>query len=103
MTSDPKTKAKDAFIDDHFELALDLYSQAIKLNLENAELYADRAQANIKLNNLLEAEADANKAIELDPSMSKAYLRKALVDFTLPTFLFFFNLIIIDTVALLFF
>ena len=52
MASDLETKAKDAFIDDHFELALDLYSQAIELNPENAELYADRAQANIKLNNL---------------------------------------------------
>ncbi|XWS61246.1 hypothetical protein CRYUN_Cryun07bG0109300 [Craigia yunnanensis] len=77
MASDLETKAKEAFIDDHFELALDLYSQAIELNPKNAELYADRAQANIKLNNLPEAVADANKAIELDPSMSKAYLRKA--------------------------
>ncbi|KAA3473462.1 protein SGT1-like protein B-like [Gossypium australe] len=77
MASDLETKAKEAFIDDHFELALDLYSQAIQLNPKNAELYADRAQANIKLNNLTEAVADANKAIELDPSMSKAYLRKA--------------------------
>nr|KJB21334.1 hypothetical protein B456_004G116900 [Gossypium raimondii] len=77
MASDLETKAKEAFIDDHFELALHLYSQAIQLNPKHAELYADRAQANIKLNNLTEAVADANKAIELDPSMSKAYLRKA--------------------------
>ncbi|KHG05987.1 Protein SGT1 B [Gossypium arboreum] len=77
MASDLETKAKEAFIDDHFELALHLYSQAIQLNPKHAELYADRAQANIKLDNLPEAVADANKAIELDPSMSKAYLRKA--------------------------
>ncbi|XWS48492.1 hypothetical protein CRYUN_Cryun13aG0082100 [Craigia yunnanensis] len=77
MASYLETKAKEAFIDDHFELALDLYSQAIELNRKNAELYADRAQTNIKLNYLLEAVADANKAIELDPSTSKAYLRKA--------------------------
>ncbi|KAE8719719.1 Protein SGT1-like protein [Hibiscus syriacus] len=77
MASDLETKAKEAFIDDHFEVALDLYSQAVQLNPKSAELYADRAQANIKLNNLPEAVADANKAIELDPSMSKAYLRKA--------------------------
>ncbi|TYH05878.1 hypothetical protein ES288_A08G114900v1 [Gossypium darwinii] len=77
MASDLETKAKEAFIDDHFELALHLYSQSIQLNPKHAELYADRAQANIKLDNLPEAVADANKAIELDPSMSKAYLRKA--------------------------
>ncbi|XVF09959.1 hypothetical protein REPUB_Repub07fG0142400 [Reevesia pubescens] len=77
MASDLEIKAKDAFIDDHFELALELYTQAIGLNPKNAELYAHRAQVNIKLNNFPEAVADANKAIELDPSMSKAYLRKA--------------------------
>ncbi|KAL4346951.1 hypothetical protein GQ457_17G024730 [Hibiscus cannabinus] len=77
MASALETKAKEAFIDDHFELALDLYSQAIDQNPRKAELYADRAQANIKLNNLPEAVADSSRAIELDPSMSKAYLRKA--------------------------
>ncbi|GAB2293996.1 Cochaperone protein [Dionaea muscipula] len=76
MATDLETKAKEAFIDDHFELAVDLYSQAIDLNPNNAELFADRAQANIKLSNFTEAVADANKAIELDPSMAKAYLRK---------------------------
>ncbi|KAK8521251.1 hypothetical protein V6N13_077370 [Hibiscus sabdariffa] len=77
MASALETKAKEAFIDDHFELAVDLYSQAIEQNPRKAELYADRAQANIKLNNLPEAVADSSRAIELDPSMSKAYLRKA--------------------------
>ncbi|GAB4826308.1 Cochaperone protein [Ancistrocladus abbreviatus] len=76
MEFDLVSKAKEAFIDDHFEFAVDLYSQAIELNPSNAELVADRAQANIKLNNFTEAVADANRAIELDPSMAKAYLRK---------------------------
>ncbi|KAG5533809.1 hypothetical protein RHGRI_027863 [Rhododendron griersonianum] len=76
MASDLETRAKEAFIDDHFELAVDLYSQAIAMEPANAELFADRAQANLKLNNFTEAVADANKAIELDPSMAKAYLRK---------------------------
>ncbi|CAK7338713.1 unnamed protein product [Dovyalis caffra] len=77
--ADLEKKAKEAFIDDHFELAVDLYSQAIALNPSNPDLFADRAQANIKLNNLPEAVADASRAIELDPSMAKAYLRKGLV------------------------
>ncbi|KAM7463755.1 hypothetical protein LguiA_031876 [Lonicera macranthoides] len=78
MASDLETKAKEAFIDDHFELALDLYSQAIAINPNHAELFADRAQANIKLNNFTDAVSDASKAIELDPSMPKAYLRKGM-------------------------
>ncbi|KAA8539972.1 hypothetical protein F0562_026664 [Nyssa sinensis] len=76
MASDFETRAKEAFIDDHFELAVDLYSQAITMNPKNAELFADRAQANIKLNSFTEAVSDANRAIELDPSLAKAYLRK---------------------------
>ncbi|KAA8533667.1 hypothetical protein F0562_031184 [Nyssa sinensis] len=51
MASDLETRAKAAFIDDHFELAIGLYSQAIDLNPNNAELYADWAQANIELSN----------------------------------------------------
>ncbi|CAN4097549.1 unnamed protein product [Withania somnifera] len=78
MTSDLETKAKEAFIDDHFQLAIDFYSQAIAITPNNPELFADRAQANIKLHNFTEAVTDANKAIELDPTMAKAYLRKAL-------------------------
>ncbi|KAE8077777.1 hypothetical protein FH972_016307 [Carpinus fangiana] len=75
-SSDLETKAKAAFIDDHFELAVDLYTQAIALNPNHAELYADRAQANLKLDNFTGAVADASRAIELDPLLSKAYFRK---------------------------
>ncbi|KAG1367743.1 protein SGT1 [Cocos nucifera] len=76
MASDLEKRAKEAFFEDEFELALDLYSQALELDPKNADLYADRAQAYIKLQNYTEAVADANRAIELDPLLSKAYLRK---------------------------
>lgn len=76
MASDLEKKAKEAFIDDHFELAVSLYTEAINISPKSPDLYVDRAQANIKSNNFTEAVADANKAIELDPSNSKAYLRK---------------------------
>ncbi|KEH26376.1 putative SGS domain, HSP20-like chaperone, acetyltransferase A, auxiliary subunit [Medicago truncatula] len=76
MASDLEEKAKEAFVEDHFELAVELLSQAITLDPLKPEFYADRAQAHIKLNNFTDAVADANKAIELNPSLSKAYLRK---------------------------
>lgn len=50
-SSDLEREAKEAFIDDHFDLAVDLYTQAIALSPTAAELFADRAQANIKLQN----------------------------------------------------
>lgn len=71
-------RAKEAFVDDDFKLAVDLYTQAISLDPNKADLFADRAQANIKLNNFAEVVADANKAIELNPGMAKAYLRKGI-------------------------
>ncbi|KAJ0856230.1 putative CS domain, SGS domain, HSP20-like chaperone, tetratricopeptide repeat-containing [Helianthus annuus] len=83
MASDLATKAKEAFIDDHFELAVDLYSQAIVIDPQNPELFSDRAQANIKLKNFTDAVADASKAMELDPSNPKAYLRKGTACFSL--------------------
>ncbi|KAJ9147994.1 hypothetical protein P3X46_030093 [Hevea brasiliensis] len=76
MACELAEKAKEAIIDDDFELAVDLYSKAIKLDPTNADYFADRAQAYIKLNNFTEAVADANKAIELASSIAKAYLRK---------------------------
>lgn len=51
MASDLAAKAKEAFIDDHFEVAVDLYSQAIVIDSKNAEYFSDRSQANIKLEN----------------------------------------------------
>jgi hypothetical protein len=44
-------KAQEAFLDDNFQLAVDLYTQAIDLTPNEADLYADRAQTHLKLNN----------------------------------------------------
>lgn len=51
MATELAEKAKEAFVDDNFQLAADLYSKAIDLNPKSADLFADRAQANIKLHN----------------------------------------------------
>ncbi|KAG5539612.1 hypothetical protein RHGRI_019972 [Rhododendron griersonianum] len=83
MAPDLANQAREAFVDDDFRSAVDLYTQAIDLNPRSADLYAERAQANFKLDNFTEAVADANKAIEIDPSMAKAYLRKGIACFKL--------------------
>ncbi|XP_010450392.1 PREDICTED: protein SGT1 homolog A-like isoform X2 [Camelina sativa] len=76
MAKELADKAKEAFIDDEFDVAVDLYSKAIDLEPNCADFFADHAQAYIKLLSFTEAVADANKAIELDPTLTKAYLRK---------------------------
>ncbi|KAL1222609.1 SGT1-like protein A [Cardamine amara subsp. amara] len=78
MAMELAAKAKEAFVDDDFDDAVDLYSKAIGLDPNCAEFLADRAQAFIKLENFTEAVVDANKAIELDSSLTKAYLRKGI-------------------------
>jgi len=83
MAEDLAKKANEAFVDEDFEKAVDLYSQAIRLDSSNAMFFVNRAQANIKLENFTDAVADANRAIELDPSVSKAYLRKGIACFSL--------------------
>ncbi|KAB2603430.1 TMV resistance protein N-like [Pyrus ussuriensis x Pyrus communis] len=52
MASDLEKRANDAFIDDRFELADDLYTQAIALSPPSAKLYSDSAPANIKCGNI---------------------------------------------------
>lgn len=50
-SSDLEKRAKEAFVDDDFDLAVDLYTQAIEKDPKNADLFADLSQANIKLCN----------------------------------------------------
>ncbi|XP_034676042.1 protein SGT1 homolog A-like [Vitis riparia] len=83
MAVELERKAGVAFIDEDYKLAVDLFSKALKIRPNNAELLASRAQANIMLHDYLEAVGDAIKAIQLDPSMAKAYLRKGIACFKL--------------------
>ncbi|XP_034594413.1 protein SGT1 homolog [Setaria viridis] len=75
--SELEHKAKEAFFDDDFALAAALYTQAIAAGAPAAALYADRAQAYIKMGDFAAAAADAARAAELDPAMPRAHLRRA--------------------------
>ncbi len=56
--------------------AVSLYWQALQLEPSNARVLEARANAYIKLEQYQEANADATMALELDPQLAKAYLRK---------------------------
>lgn len=53
-----------------------LMLQALKLEPSDARIYEARAHAHIKLEQYSEANADATRALELDPQLGKAFLRK---------------------------
>lgn len=50
--------------------------QALEAAPSNANIWESRAHAHIKAEDYLEAANDAAKAIELDPGMAKAHLRR---------------------------
>ncbi|RCV26258.1 hypothetical protein SETIT_5G231100v2 [Setaria italica] len=74
--SDLESEAKEAFDDDTFKLIAEFYTEAIDDGPATANLYAGRAEVHIKLGNYTEAVADANQAIELDPTVHEAYYWK---------------------------
>jgi len=59
------------FVARKYSQAIDLYTQAIELNGQNAVYWANRAFAHIKLEEYGSAIQDATKAIEIDPKYSK--------------------------------
>nr|XP_051208579.1 protein SGT1 homolog [Lolium perenne] len=54
-----------------------LFTQAIHDGPPTAALYAERARAFIGTGDLVSAAADAFRAVQLDPTMPRAYLRTA--------------------------
>jgi suppressor of G2 allele of SKP1 len=63
-----------------------LYNEAIKIVDDLPEYYTNRAHALLKLDRFAESKSDAQKATELDPSDSKAHLRKGIACFHLQQF-----------------
>ncbi|XP_023553747.1 serine/threonine-protein phosphatase 5 [Cucurbita pepo subsp. pepo] len=71
-----KSQANEAFKAHKYAQAIDLYTQAIELNGQNAVYWANRAFAHTKLEEYGSAIQDASKAIEIDPRYSKGYYRR---------------------------
>jgi len=66
-----KNQGNTAFAAHDWPTAIDFYTQAIELNPKEATFYANRAQANIKVEAHGYAIEDASKAIELKPGFTK--------------------------------
>lgn len=58
-----------------YDSAIDAYTQAIARDGANAVYYSNRAAAHSSKGAHADAVKDAEKAIEIDPSFSKAYHR----------------------------
>ncbi|XP_025088846.1 hsc70-interacting protein-like isoform X1 [Pomacea canaliculata] len=73
QASDKRNAAMDAAGEGHFEDAIQLYTEAIKLNPMSALLYAKRASVYLKMNKPKKAIHDSTKAIELNPDSAQGY------------------------------
>ena len=78
LLSEVITRAKDAFRLKSYQDADLLYSRAITITPDDT-YYANRSLIRLKLNNIGEANRDANKVIELNPDWAKGYFRKAQI------------------------
>ncbi|XP_044979917.1 outer envelope protein 64, chloroplastic [Hordeum vulgare subsp. vulgare] len=71
-----KEKGNSAFKEKQWQKAINLYTEAIKLNGKVATYYSNRAAAFLELANYRQAETDCTSAIDIDPKIVKAYLRR---------------------------
>jgi len=71
-----KAAANAAFQAHRFAAAIELYSQAINLNTDNAVYWANRAFAHTKMEEYGSAVEDATKAITISPTYVKGYYRR---------------------------
>uniref|UniRef100_A0AAX7SIZ5 J domain-containing protein n=1 Tax=Astatotilapia calliptera TaxID=8154 RepID=A0AAX7SIZ5_ASTCA len=76
-----KEEGNKAFKEGNYEAACELYSEALTIDPNNiktnAKLYCNRATVGSKLKKLEQAIEDCTKAIKLDETYIKAYLRRA--------------------------
>ncbi|CAA0828602.1 Outer envelope protein 64- chloroplastic [Striga hermonthica] len=71
-----KEKGNQAFKDMQWQRAIGFYTEAIKLNSNNATYYSNRAAAYLEIGSIIQAEADCTQAVDLDKKNVNAYLRR---------------------------
>ncbi|GLE00424.1 hypothetical protein PINS_up009181 [Pythium insidiosum] len=78
-----KHEANALFVDEAYPEAIAAYSKALASLASDADLFAKRAAAYLRVGKQREAIQDTDKAIELDASLELAYLRKGVAHFEL--------------------
>jgi tetratricopeptide (TPR) repeat protein len=87
MASDPELSlaslAMEAFVDDDFACAFELYTKVVEASPENASSWIHRSATLLKLARPTEALEDAKQAVALAPGNAKAHMRKGMALFEL--------------------
>jgi tetratricopeptide (TPR) repeat protein len=72
-----KEHGNQAYKSQDYKKALTLYSRAIQENPKESTYYLNRALCHFNLKNFAECIHDCNRSIELNPSYTKAMLKKS--------------------------
>ncbi|KRW98760.1 hypothetical protein PPERSA_03895 [Pseudocohnilembus persalinus] len=78
-----KNQGNQAFKEQNYEKAAELFGKAIECNPSDHVLYSNRSGAYASLKNYEKALEDANKCVELKGDWAKGYVRKGLAEFYL--------------------
>lgn len=78
-----KKQANEQFRKQNYKKAIDLYTEAIKINPNNAIYYSNRSMCRMKIESYGLAFTDADKAIKIDPCYAKGYYQKGVAQYTL--------------------
>lgn len=81
LADEEREKGNEFFKQQQYPEAIKHYTEALRRNPNDARVYSNRAACYTKLAALPEGLKDANKCIELDPSFTKGYSRKAAIQF----------------------
>ncbi|KAJ9532757.1 hypothetical protein QJQ45_010876 [Haematococcus lacustris] len=74
-----KNQGNEHFQNGDWLKAAALYTQALKLDPDNAVLYSNRSAALLKLKKVKKAQEDAERAVALRPEWDKGYIRRAAI------------------------
>jgi len=77
QAADLKNAGNEAFKGGHFQEAVQLYTQALDLDADNAVLFSNRSGALAAIGNYTQALVDAERCVALRPDWAKGYTRKA--------------------------
>ena len=87
ITDDPEpalvSDAMEAFVDDDFSTALELYTKLVSRHPAHVSGWVHRSAVRLKLGEPHEPLADADRALALDAKNAKAHLRRGMALFDL--------------------
>ncbi|BFZ14639.1 hypothetical protein BsWGS_17678 [Bradybaena similaris] len=73
------SEANEQYVNENYQKAVELYTQALGIDDRRDDIYCHRAQAYLQLGKLAEAVEDYDKALQLNDNNNKAYVKKGSI------------------------